>query len=198
VSIKMKLSFSKIGLVLATPFLAVMIFDGFKVVELLNDVHENSKIGVFMFTQAAFPWNSIFDPIIKEIYVFIGSRSAEPLYIYWLVCTAINTVLVYIAGSSFDLKKLSNPAAILSGLYFIASFLIWVLIYFFRAGSIGFLYIYWYIGGAPFSMFLLTVVGKYGGLIAIIYNTILIYCLASLFSKLILKFKNKFYVNNQT
>ena len=119
----MKLSLSKIGLLLALPFIGVVFFDAYQLVELLNIGSQQKRFGISMFLSAAYPWALVLNPIMQKIYVLLETRTAEPMYIFWLVCTALNAVLAYISGASVNLKSLSKVGAVLGGGHIFTSLL---------------------------------------------------------------------------
>ena len=179
----MKLSLSKIGLLLALPFIGVVFFDAYQLVELLNIGSQQKRFGISMFLSAAYPWALVLNPIMQKIYVLLETRTAEPMYIFWLVCTALNAVLAYISGASVNLKSLSKVGAVLGGgIYLLVCLATWGFVLFnIETGNL--LGFYLNLIGSPFSVFLAILFGHFGFVIAVIYNSALLYSLGSLLGK---------------
>ncbi len=105
----MKFPVSKLGLLFALPFVALVISQ------------ETSSL-----MPGAFPWQRLFLPVLSAMYGLSGTRSAAPFNFFIAVCTVTNALIAYAAGSCVARRKFSLAGIAFGGAYIAAWFGGWV------------------------------------------------------------------------
>lgn len=175
----MKLPLSKAALLLAFPFVGIVLYEAYLTVGLISgSLGSNEAKGFSLVMSAAQPWRTVLKPVFGEIYALLGTRSGVPVNIFWLVCTAFNAFLAYLLGSLVSPTKLSKVGLILGGGYLIVCLLVWAFVFAsIKTANLSGLTLT--VLAEPLGLLLLLWAGKLGIILAMLFNAALLYYFGS-------------------
>lgn len=169
--------------------MAVVIYEGYLIVGVYTGVFgEINTRGFSLFMSAAQPWRYLLGPLFGELYGHLGSRGWIFVYLYWLVCTAINAFFVFLVGTFVNLRTVSKLGVLFGAGYIIICLLTWAIVLA-NIKTLNLSSLTLILLTSPFGLFLSSLLGQLGVVIAMLFNLILLYCVGSSLGLVALKIR---------